>query len=719
MHEMNGYAGFEHHDYRHRVTLCQDGMRTSPQKRHTRSGFLHPGNRFCPLATCQVMREGIRMKITDLLRPEGIRIGVEPSDQMDAIDQLIALQDASGNINDTIAYKEAILAREKEFSTAVGDGIAIPHAKTAAVRQPGLAAITMPKGVDWNAPDGAPATLAFMIAAPEGEANTHLQILAKLSQLLMHPEFADALRTAKTPQELLATIDSAEAKRDEMDAARTQAAAPRGESDLPEILAITACPTGIAHTYMAAEALGKKGAELGVKVKVETQGSAGAKNVLTSEEIAHAKGIIIAADKNVDRTRFAGKRVYSTNVSAGIQEPERLLRIILDNEAPVQEGQATSAGSTDAAGEKDSAWHVIYKHLMNGVSHMLPFVIGGGILTAIAFLVDIGAAGTGTYGSTIPAAALFKTIGGEAFGLMLPILAAFIAESIADRPGLAPGFVGGLFAKTGYDLAYLANINAATPPTTISGGFIAALFAGFAAGYLTLGIERLCDHLPASLEGIKPILLYPLLGVLGIGAIMLILDPLFGAINTGLSNFLNGMGTGNIVLLGAIVGGMMSIDMGGPFNKAAYVFGTAALVSPGGSTGQMIMASVMAGGMVPPLVIALSTTFFKNRWTRADRDAGLVNYIMGLSFISEGAIPYAAADPGHVLPSCIVGSAVAGALSAAFGCTLPAPHGGIWVIAVIGHPLMYFVALVVGSIVGALILSVWKRGLPAEEAGLA
>ena len=658
------------------------------------------------------------MKITDLLKPEGIRIGVEPSGQMDAIDQLIALQDASGNVNDTVAYKKAILAREEEFSTAVGDGIAIPHAKTAAVSQPGLAAITMPRGVDWNAPDNEPATLAFMIAAPEGEANTHLQILAKLSQLLMHPEFADALRAAKTPQEFLATIDSAEAKRDEMDAAKTQAAAaPTSESDLPEILAVTACPTGIAHTYMAAEALEKKGSEMGVKVKVETQGSAGAKNVLTSDEIAHARGIIIAADKNVDRARFAGKQVYSTNVSAGIQEPEKLIGIILSNEAPVQEGSAVSASSADA-GEKDSAWHVIYKHLMNGVSHMLPFVIGGGILTAIAFLVDIGAAGTGTYGSTIPAAALFKTIGGEAFGLMLPILAAFIAESIADRPGLAPGFVGGLFAKTGYDLAYLANINAATPPTTISGGFIAALFAGFAAGYITLGIERMCDHLPASLEGIKPILLYPLLGILAIGIVMLVLDPIFGAINTGLSNFLNGMGTGNIVLLGAIVGGMMSIDMGGPFNKAAYVFGTAALVSPGGTTGQMIMASVMVGGMVPPLVIALSTTFFKNKWTRADRDAGLVNYIMGLSFISEGAIPYAAADPGHVLPSCIVGSAIAGALSALFGCTLPAPHGGIWVIAVIGNPLMYFVSLVIGSVIGALILSMWKRRLAPEESGL-
>ena len=659
------------------------------------------------------------MKITDLLRPEGIKINAVPSDQMDAIDQLVALQDASGNIADTVEYKKAILAREGEFSTAVGDGIAIPHAKTKAVKKPGLAAMTLAKGVDWKAPDDAPATLAFMIAAPEGQNNVHLEMLAKLSQLLMHEEFANALRSAKTPEEFLATIDRGEAERDAEKAQEAKKdAAPKAESDLPEVLAITACPTGIAHTYMAAEALEKKATEMGIKLKAETQGSAGAKNVLTAEEIAHAKGIIIAADKNVERERFAGKPVYSTNVSAGIQEPEKLINIILNGEAPVQEGSVATASSA-GSGEKDSVGHVLYKHLMNGVSHMLPFVIGGGILTAIAFLVDIKAAGTATYGSTIPAAALFKIIGGEAFGLMLPILAAYIAESIADRPGLAPGFVGGLFAKTGYDLAYLANINAATPPTTISGGFIAALFAGFAAGYLMLGIERMCDNLPASLEGIKPILLYPLLGILAIGIVMLVLNPLFGAINTGLSDFLNGMGTGNIVLLGAVVGGMMSIDMGGPFNKAAYVFGTAALVTPGGTTGQIIMASVMAGGMVPPLVIALSTTFCKNRWTKANRDAGLVNYIMGLSFISEGAIPYAAADPGHVLPSCIIGSAIAGGLSALFGCTLPAPHGGIWVIAVIGNPLMYAASVLIGSVVGALIISLWKKALPASESGLA
>jgi PTS system fructose-specific IIC component len=647
------------------------------------------------------------VKITDLLKPEGIKVGATAKSQDDAIDQLIALQDASGNISDTVAYKKAILAREAEFSTAVGDGIAIPHAKTSAVKRPGLAAMTVPAGVEWNAPDDAPADLMFMIAAPEGQNNTHLEMLAQLSKLLMHQEFADALRAAKTPEEFCSVIDRAEAEREAADAAK---AAPEAvaAAEYPEVLAITACPTGIAHTYMAAENLEKKAKEMGVTLKAETQGSAGAKNVLTADEIAHAKGIIIAADKNVDRARFGGKQVLSTNVSAGINEPEKLIQTILDGKAPVQEGATVTAAET--AGEKDSAWHVIYKHLMNGVSHMLPFVIGGGILTAIAFLIDQPGLGTAAYGSSIPAAAFFKTIGGEAFGMMLPILAGFIAMSIADRPGLAPGFVGGLFAKTGYSISYLTLMNTdakAAAASCVSGGFIAALFAGFAAGYMVLGIEKLCDHLPDSLEGIKPMLIYPLLGTLAIGAVMFLLNPIFGAINTALNNGLNS------ILLGAIVGGMMSIDMGGPFNKAAYVFGTGALTA-GTTSGQLVMASVMVGGMVPPLAIALSTTLFKNKWSKADRDAGIVNYIMGLSFITEGAIPFAAADPGHVLPSCIIGSALAGALSAAFGCTSPAPHGGAWVIAVIGNPVGYLAALAIGSIVACLILSLWKK--PYQEA---
>ena len=662
------------------------------------------------------------MKITDLLKPEGIKINASAKDQDDAINQLVALQDASGNINDKVAYKKAILARESEFSTAVGDGIAIPHAKTAAANRPGLAAMTLPGGVDWNSPDGDPATLVFMIAAPEGQNNTHLEMLAQLSRLLMHQEFADALRAAKTPEEFLAVIDKGEKERDTQEAAKQQASqkaeqqaqVTSSDSGFPEVLAVTACPTGIAHTYMAAENLEKKAKEMGVTLKAETQGSVGAKNVLTQEEIEHAKGIIIAADKDVDRSRFAGKQVLSTNVSAGINEPEKLIDDILQNKAPIQEGSVAHATE---GGEKDSAWHVIYKHLMNGISHMLPFVIGGGILTAIAFLIDQPGLGTANYGSSIPAAAFFKTIGTEAFNMMLPILAGFIAMSIADRPGLAPGIVGGLFARTGYSIAYLSVLNGdpdVAAATCVSGGFIAALFAGFAAGYITLGIEKMCDRMPSSLEGIKPMLIYPLLGTLAIGAVMFILNPLFGAINTGLNNWLNGMGTTNMVLLGAIVGGMMSIDMGGPFNKAAYVFGTGALAA-GTTSGQIIMASVMVGGMVPPLAIALSTTFFKNKWSAADRNAGIVNYIMGLSFITEGAIPFAAADPGHVLPSCIIGSAIAGALSAAFGCTSPAPHGGAWVVAVIGNPGMYLLALAIGSIVAALILSRWKKLYAGQE----
>ena len=650
------------------------------------------------------------MKITDLLRPEGIKVGATASSQMDAIDQLVALQDASGNISDKEGYKAGILAREAEFSTAVGDGIAIPHAKVSAVKRPGLAAMTVPGGVDWNAPDGAPADLMFMIAAPEGEANTHLEMLANLSAMLMHEDFANALRNAKTPGEFLSIIDDAEAQRDHEQAAKARAAAQSAQAGAwPQILAITACPTGIAHTYMAAENLEKRAAEMGITLKAETQGSAGAKNILTTEEIAHCEGIIIAADKNVDRARFAGKQVYSTNVSAGINDPERLINIIMNHEAPVQEGTVVEAG---AGAETESLGSQIYKHLMNGVSHMLPFVIGGGILTALAFLFDMGAAGTGAYGSSTMLAAFFKKIGEEAFGMMLPILAGYIAMSIADRPGLAPGVVGGLMAKSGINIAFLQTAPDFDASVCVSGGFLAALAAGFIAGYLTNLIKKACDSLPDALEGIKPILLYPVLGTLAIGAIMYVLNPIFGMLNTAMNNFLNGMGTANAVLLGAVVGGMMSIDFGGPFNKASYVFCTGLLAS-GTDMGQVAMAACMAGGMVPPIVIALSTTFFKNKWSKADRDAGLVNYIMGLSFISEGAIPFAAADPGHVIPTCVIGSAVAGAMSAAFGCTSPAPHGGAWVLPVIGNAPMWLIAIVAGSVVGALLLSFWKK--PIEE----
>ncbi len=656
------------------------------------------------------------MRITDLLQPTAIKIGGAASSKDDAIKQLAELMATEGNVADMDGYVAAIHAREDSGTTALGEGIAIPHAKTAAVSAPGLAAMTLPAGVDYDSPDGQPTNLMFLIAAPDTQADTHLEVLSRLSMLLMDQHFCNDLRAAKTAEEFLSVVDAAETAKLAAEGVKAETAAAEDAKGY-DLVAITACPTGIAHTYMAAEALENKAAEMGLRIKVETQGSAGAKNVLTAADVAGAKGVIIAADKNIELDRFDGKVLLSCPVSRGINEPEALINEVMAGNAPVHHNANGSSKPAESAGS-ESTWHVIYKHLMNGVSHMLPFVIGGGILTAIAFLVDQPGLGTSSYGSSIPAAALFKTIGNEAFGMMLPILAGFIASSIADRPGLAPGFVGGLFAKVGYDFAYLGTLDSSG---LISGGFIAALFAGFAAGYITLGIERACDKLPSSLEGIKPMLIYPLLGTLAIGVVMLALNPVFAAINTGLNTFLAGLGTSNIVVLGLVLGGMMSIDFGGPFNKAAYVFGTAALdPSSGlGTTGQIIMAAVMVGGMVPPLVIALSTTFFKNRWTAADRSAGLVNYIMGLSFISEGAIPFAAADPAHVIPSCMIGSAVAGGLSAAFGCTSPAPHGGAWVTAVIGNPIMWLVACVIGSVVGCLILSFWKKPLPESESGLA
>ena len=663
------------------------------------------------------------MKITGLLKAEGVRLGVSAVTQAEAIDALVDLQVGIGAVADRARYRDAVLAREAEFSTAVGEGVAIPHAKTDAVKEPGLVAITVPGGVDWKAPDGKPSDLIFLIAAPATEANVHLEVLAKLSALLMHEEFPAALRAAKTVSEFLAAIDAAEEAYDaEQDAKAAAKAAPvataAADNDMPQSLAITACPTGIAHTYSAAENLEKVAGEMGVTIKVETQGSVGTKNALTADEIAACKGIIIAADKGIELGRFDGKPLYSTNVSAGINDAEHLINIILNGEAPICHA-AGGAAAPAADGATESLGSSLYKHLMNGVSHMLPFVVGGGILMAISFLVDQAGMGTSAYGSSTPLAAFFNLVGNQAFNFMMPILAGYISMSIADRPGLAPGFVGGWIAKQGYTLGYLATaMDAEAQGALISGGFIAALFAGFAAGYITLALEKACDNLPDSLEGIKPVLLYPLLSVFAIGFVMLALNPIFGAINSWLSAALNGMGTGNLVLLGAVVGGMMSVDMGGPFNKAAYVFGTA-MLAEGSETGQIIMASVMVGGMVPPIAVALSTTFFKNRWTEADRKAGVVNYIMGLSFISEGAIPYAAADPGRVLPSCIIGSAIAGAISAGFGCTSPAPHGGAWVIAVIGNPVMYLVALVAGSVIAALILSFLKKPLSAQEAGLA
>ena len=647
------------------------------------------------------------MRIRDLLKPEGIKLGGRPANKKDTINQMVDLMYNEGNINDKERYRAGVFAREAEDTTGIGDGIAIPHAKTDAVTAPGLAAMTIPNGVDYDSLDGEPVDLVFLIAAPNTKDNVHLEVLSRLSILLMDDDFTKSLRAAKTKEEFLDIVDKFEVAKLAEEVTKMEQAA---ESGGYEVLAITACPTGIAHTYMAAEALEKAANARGIKIKVETQGSVGAKNVLSADEIRNAKGIIIAADKKIELDRFSGKQVLQTNVTAGINKPDELINKILNNEAPVMDGTvAESAGSA----EKESTAHVFYKNLMNGVSHMLPFVVGGGILIAIAFLLDQPGMGTPAYGSSTPLAHFFKQIGDTAFGFMLPILAGFIAQSIADRPGLAVGFVGGALASAGYSFAWLANPDA----PLVGGGFLGALLAGFVGGYLTLFLERSCDKLPASLEGIKPVLIYPLVGIFMIGLVMFAVNPLMAAINVGISNFLNGMGTTNLVLLGAVVGGMMSIDMGGPINKAAYVFGTA-MLAEGTDAGKMIMAAVMVGGMVPPIAVALSTTFFKNRWTEADRKAGIVNYIMGLSFISEGAIPYAAADPARVIPSCIAGSAVAGALSCLFGCQSPAPHGGAWVIAVITNPVMYMVALIAGSVVGCLVLSFLKKPLSPAESGL-
>ena len=646
------------------------------------------------------------MKISELLKKEAIKLNASASDKNDAIDQLIELHCTAGNVNDKVVFKKAILAREKEGTTGMENGIAIPHARTSAVAHAGLAAMTVPAGVDFQSEDGTKSNLLFMIAAPENSNNLYLEVLSKLATLLLDDNFVKELTAARTVNEFLAKIDEAEKKKDQENTSASVS------SGLPRILAVTACPTGIAHTYMAAENLEKKAKEMGIVLKAETQGSVGAKNVLTAQEIAASEGIIIAADKNIEMSRFEGKPVYSTSVSKGISDPETLIRKIINKEAQVCHVDGAKKISVKSE-EEDSIWHIAYKHLMNGVSHMLPFVVGGGILIALAFLVDNQAVGTSNFGMGTPLAAFFKTVGGAAFGFMLPILSGFIAMSIADRPGLAVGFVGGAIASAGYNFIALADPTAAV----VSSGFLGALLAGFAGGYITKGLEKLFDMLPSSLEGIKPVLLYPLIGILLIGIVMFAVNPLMGSINTGLSAWLSGLGTTNLVVLGAIVGGMMSVDMGGPVNKASYVFGTAMLAA-GTQVGQVIMASVMVGGMVPPLVIALSTTIFKNRWTESERKGGIVNYIIGLSFISEGAIPYAASDPLRVLPSCIIGSAAAGALSAAFGCTSPAPHGGFWVIGIIGNPMMYVVALIVGSMLGAFILSLLKKKLSSEESGL-
>ncbi|MGL5433976.1 MAG: PTS fructose transporter subunit IIABC [Lachnospiraceae bacterium] len=627
------------------------------------------------------------MKITELLKLQSMELGVTAATKEAAIDCLVGLMDRSGRLNDKAGYKQGILDRENLGSTAVGDGIAIPHAKVEAVKEPGLAVITIPQGVDYDSFDGSPVHLIFMIAAPAGEADTHLEALAKLSTLLMKPGFKDALLQAESKEAFMKVIDDAEDEKPK----QTAGAAYR-------VLAVTACPTGIAHTYMAAENLESTGSKLGIPLKAETNGSAGAENVLTSAEIAAADCIIIAADKNVEMTRFDGKPVIQTSVSEGIHHAEALIKKAVSGEVPVYHAGKSSSSEMAGNGSNDSVGRTIYKHLMNGVSHMLPFVIGGGILIALAFLFDNYEMDPANFGKNTPLAAYLKTIGEQAFGMMLPVLAGYIAMSIADRPGLAAGFVAGLIAKMGSTFANPAGGD-------INAGFLGALFAGFVAGYVVLGLKKLFSSLPRSLEGIKPVLLYPVLGIFIASVLTTFINPYMGMINDALSGFLNGMGGTSRILLGMVTAGMMSVDMGGPVNKAAYVFGTAQLAEGNFE----VMAAVMAGGMVPPLVIALCTTFFKQKFTEKERQSGLVNYIMGFSFISEGAIPFAAQDPLRVIPSCVIGSAVAGGLTMFFGCTLRAPHGGIFVLPTIGNPLAYLAAVLIGSAIGCIILAALKK----------
>jgi len=638
------------------------------------------------------------MTIRDLLAAESINLNGTPAGKTEALNQCIDLMAKSGKIADVEKYRKGVFAREEEGTTGIGMGIAIPHCKSDAVTKAGLAAMVVKDGVDFESLDGTPAKIIFLIAAPNTEDNVHLQVLSKLSVMLMDEQFTNSLINAGSVDEFLNIIDSAEKAKDEKEAAKEAKAKEPVEvkKDDVFIVAVTACPTGIAHTYMAAEAIEKKAKELGYQVKVETRGSGGAKNVLTDDEIAKAAGVIVACDTNVPTDRFDGKKVIECQVSDGINKAEELIKRIAAGDAPVFKASGKKEASHSSVGGKESVGHQIYKHLMNGVSHMLPFVVGGGILIAIAFLIDgfsvdlnsLPADQRANFGTITQAAAMFKGIGGTAFGFMLPILAGFIAMSIADRPGLAVGFVGGSIAANG------------------TSGFLGALVAGFVAGYIVLLLKKVFSKLPESLDGMKPVLLYPLLGIFLVGVIMqFVVEPPIGALNTAINNGLNGLNGASAVVLGVLLGGMMSVDMGGPVNKAAYVFGTASIAAGNYN----IMAAVMIGGMVPPLAIALATIFFKNKFTAEERKAGPTNFIMGLSFITEGAIPFAASDPLHVLPACAVGSAVAGGLSMAFGCTLMAPHGGIFVVPTIGNPLMYLVALVIGSFIACGLLGLLKK----------
>lgn len=649
------------------------------------------------------------MRIKDLLSKESIKLNLSSKTKTDVIDEMVDLVDASGNLNDKQEYKEAILAREELSTTAVGEGIAIPHAKTKAVKKACLAAGITKEGIDYEAFDGSLSNLFFMIAAPDGANNTHLEVLSRLSTILMDADFKNSLIDSKSVDEFLSLIDQKETEKfpeEQKEEAKAEIKEAQSNTGYPEVLAVTACPTGIAHTFMAAESLTNKGEEKGITVKIETNGSGGIKNALTKDEIAHAKCIIVAADKKVEMARFDGKKVIITKVADGIHKADELLERAVKGDAPIYHADGAESAEEET-NEKEGLGRKFYKDLMNGVSHMLPFVVGGGILIAIAFLLDDYSINPANFGMNTPLAAFFKTVGGQAFNFMLPILAGYIAMSIADRPGLAVGFVGGVLAKDGYAFNNLMDFANSNP---VSSGFIGALIAGFVGGYIVVLLKKLFSKLPASLEGIKPVLLYPLFGILLMALFMMAINPAVGAINSGLNNFLASMSGSSKILLGAILAGMMAIDMGGPFNKAAYVFGTAQLTVANAGPEQFgIMAAVMIGGMVPPLAIALATTFFKDRFTESERKSGIVNYVMGASFITEGAIPFAAGDPARVIPSCVIGSALAGALSMAFGCGSRAPHGGLFVLPVISNPLMYLVALVVGSVVGAVILGALKK----------
>ena len=634
------------------------------------------------------------MRITDLLDKNSISLNAAPADKKETLDLAVELMAKSGKLSDVEKYREQVYAREEESTTGIGEGIAIPHGKCDAVKAPGLAAMVIKNGVEYESLDGEPVTLLFLIAAPNTKDNVHLDVLSKLSVMLMDENFTTSLRNAKSVDEFLQIIDAADESAKSIDDRLSDTGITTEKKKGFKLLAVTSCPTGIAHTYMAAEALEKAARAADCQIKIETRGSAGAKNVLTAEEIEAADCIIVAADAKVPMDRFNGKKVISCQVSDGIGKADQLVKQAMSGNVEVFHGE--SSETTTAVTGKESAAHKIYTQLMKGVSHMLPFVVGGGILIAIAFLIDglnvdinaLPADQRSNFGTITPIAAMFKNIGGVAFGLMLPVLAGFIGMAIGDRPALALGFVGGMLAANG------------------KSGFLGALVAGFLAGYLILGLRKICDKLPDAIEKLAPVLIYPVVGILIMGLAMnFVVEPIMGGINTGLNNFLSGMGDSSRVVLGLILGGMMAIDMGGPFNKAAYVFGTAAIAAGNYD----IMAAVMIGGMTPPCAIALATLLFKNKFTKEERDAGPTNFIMGLAFITEGAIPFAASDPLHVLPSCIIGSALAGALSMAFHCTLMAPHGGIFVFPVVGNAVMYLVALVAGTVVSALLLGVLKK----------